>query len=46
MTEPGGAIMALTDSCLVGDDNTDAMQLAAWKKLKDPFPAWKRAEPS
>ena len=34
------------DACLVGDANAKAMQLAAWRKLKDPFPIWKRAEPS
>ena len=40
------AIRCRLDACLVGDANADAMQLAAWKKLKDPFPVWKRAEPS
>ena len=34
------------DACLVGDANAKAMQPAAWKKLKDPFPIWKRDEPS
>ena len=34
------------DACLVGDANAKAMQPAAWRKLKDPFPIWKRAEPS
>ena len=34
------------DACLVGDANAKAIQPAAWKKLKDPFPIWKRAEPS
>ena len=34
------------DACLVGDTNAKAMQPAAWKKLKDPFPIWKRNEPS
>ena len=38
------AIRRRLDACLVGDAN--AMQPAAWKKLKDPFPVWKRAEPS
>jgi len=32
-------------ACLVGDSNAKAMKPAAWQKLKDPFPAWKRAEP-
>ena len=40
------AIRRRLDACLIGDANADAMQLAAWKKLKDPFPVWKRAEPS
>jgi G3E family GTPase len=34
------------DTCLVGDANAKAMQPKAWKKLNDPFPEWKRAEPS
>ena len=33
------------DACLVGDADALAMQPAAWKKLADPFPIWKRAEP-
>ncbi len=40
------AIRRWLDDCLVGDTSAKAMQPAAWKKLKDPFPAWKRAEPS
>ena len=40
------AIRRRLDACLVGDANAEAMQPAAWKKLKDPFPVWKRAEPS
>ena len=40
------AIRCRLDACLVGDANAEAMQPAAWKKLKDPFPGWKRAEPS
>ena len=28
------------------DANAKAMQPAAWRKLKDPFPIWKWAEPS
>ncbi len=32
------------DSCLVGDGNAREMPLAAWKRLPDPFPAWKTAE--
>ena len=40
------AIRGRLDGCLVGDANAKTMQPAAWKKLKDPFPIWKRAEPS
>ena len=40
------AIRRRLDACLVGDANAKAMQPAAWKKLKDPFPVWKRAEES
>ena len=32
-------------ACLGGDSNAKAMKPAAWQKLKDSFPAWKRAEP-
>lgn len=32
------------DSCLIGDADAMAMPLVEWKKLKDPFPAWRRAE--
>ena len=38
------AIRRRLDACLVGDADAEAMQPAAWKRLKDPFPAWKRAE--
>ncbi len=34
------AIRRRLDSCLVGDGTS--MDLKAWRKLKDPFPAWKR----
>lgn len=40
------AIRRRLDACLVGDANAKTMQPAAWKRLKDPFPVWKRAEPS
>ena len=40
------AIRRRLDACLVGDANAKAMQPAAWRKLKDPFPVWKWAEPS
>ena len=40
------AIRRRLDACLVGDANAKAMQPAAWRKLKDPFPIWKRGEPS
>ena len=40
------AIRRRLDACLIGDANAKAMQSAAWRKLKDPFPIWKRAEPS
>ncbi len=40
------AIRRQLDDCLVGDANARVMQPAVWKRLKDPFPAWKRAEPS
>ncbi len=36
------AIRRRLDSCLVGPG--DEMQVKAWKKLKDPFPAWKRGD--
>ena len=39
-------IRSRLDACLVGDANAKAMQPAAWKKLTDPFPAWKQAEPA
>ncbi len=32
------------DICLVGDAGAREMQPNAWRKLPDPFPAWKRAE--
>jgi G3E family GTPase len=32
------------DSCLVGDANAKAMPVTAWKRLPDPFPAWRRKE--
>ncbi|MCG8356604.1 MAG: GTP-binding protein, partial [Kiloniellales bacterium] len=38
------AIRRRLDACLVGDANAKTMQPAAWKKLKDPFPVWNRAE--
>ena len=40
------AIRRRLDACLVGDANAKAMQPAAWRKLKDPFPIWKWAEAS
>jgi len=40
------AIRRRLDACLVGDANAKTMPSAAWKKLKDPFPVWKRAEPA
>ncbi len=36
------AIRRQLDACLVGDG--DSMDIKAWKKLKDPFPVWKRAD--
>jgi G3E family GTPase len=38
------AIRGWLDSCLVGDADAMTMQPAVWRELKDPFPAWKRAE--
>ncbi len=37
------AIRRRLDTCLVGEPDATTMDTAAWKKLKDPFPAWKRA---
>jgi G3E family GTPase len=36
------AIRRRLDACLVGDATAKAMQPAAWKNLRDPFPAWTR----
>ncbi len=38
----GEAIRRRLDGCLVG--NGEVMDVKAWKKLKDPFPAWKRGD--
>ncbi|HUC61374.1 MAG TPA: GTP-binding protein, partial [Alphaproteobacteria bacterium] len=38
------AIRRQLDACLVGDANAKDMPIAAWKRLPDPFPAWKRTE--
>ena len=43
---PVTVLSGFLDACLIGDANAKAMQPAAWRKLKDPFPIWKRAEPS
>jgi G3E family GTPase len=37
------AIRKALDACLVGDGNAREMPVAAWKRLPDPFPAWKTA---
>jgi G3E family GTPase len=37
------AIRRQLDACLVGDANAKDMPIAAWKRLPDPFPVWKRA---
>jgi len=37
------ALRRRLDSCLVGEANAAAMPLDAWRKLPDPFPAWRRA---
>jgi G3E family GTPase len=39
------AIRHRLDSCLVGDADAKEMPIKAWRRLPDPFPAWKRAEP-
>jgi hypothetical protein len=36
-----GALCARLDACLV--DGPEGMHLAAWSKLIDRFPKWKRA---
>ncbi len=36
------AIRAELDACLIGKPGAKEMQRAVWKKLPDPFPAWKR----
>lgn len=38
------AIRRRLDACLVGAADAKAMTPAAWRKLKDPFPVWKRGE--
>jgi len=40
------AIRGRLDACLVGDTDARSFEPAAWKNLKDPFPVWKRADPS
>ena len=40
------ALRRRLDACLVGDANAKAMQPDAWKKLKDPFPVWRRGSPA
>jgi len=40
------AIRCQLDACLVGDANAREMPVKAWRRLPDPFPAWKRAEAS
>jgi len=37
------AIRRRLDACLVGAPNAKTMQPSAWKKLKDPFPVWRRS---
>ena len=37
------AIRRQLDRCLV--DDADGMPVEAWRRLPDPFPVWKRAEP-
>jgi len=32
------------DACLVGDANAKEMPVKAWRRLRDPFPVWKRGE--
>ncbi|WP_024577747.1 MULTISPECIES: zinc metallochaperone GTPase ZigA [unclassified Afipia] len=32
------------DACLVAISGKDAMNTAAWAKLRDPFPVWRRAD--
>jgi G3E family GTPase len=32
------------DACLVATTGKDEMNLAAWAKLRDPFPVWRRAD--
>jgi G3E family GTPase len=39
------AIRRQLDRCLVDDANADGMPVEAWRRLPDPFPVWKRAEP-
>jgi G3E family GTPase len=38
------AIRRSLDACLVGDANAKQMPIKAWRRLPDPFPAWRRAE--
>ncbi len=40
------ALRRQLDACLVGDVAATTMQPNAWRRLADPFPAWKRAGPS
>lgn len=32
------------DSCLIGDADARALPIAAWARLPDPFPVWKRQD--
>lgn len=36
------ALTRQLDACLVDDTPFETMDVAAWKKLEDPFPAWRR----
>ncbi|MFX8719801.1 GTP-binding protein, partial [Acinetobacter baumannii] len=38
------AITAALDECLAGTDGARAMDVAGWKTLEDPFPAWRRED--
>ncbi len=38
------AIRRRLDACLVGDVEAEPMDIAAWRRLPDPFPVWKRSE--
>ncbi len=38
------AIRRRLDACLVGHGEAEQMDIAAWRRLPDPFPVWKRSE--